>query len=256
MRIATWNVNSIRARIARLTAWLQKHTPDVVCLQEIKAEEEDYPIAELQALGYRSRHACQRTYNGVAILAREPIENVLCELPDGVNDRQARFVAGVIRGIQIVCVYVPNGQLPGTEKYAYKLQWLERLRCWLVQNNREALPLVLCGDFNVAPDERDVHDPAAWENETLFHVDSRQAFERILAVGLVDAFRLHNPNSGFFSWWDYRMLGFPKNRGLRIDHVLMNAAAAQRCTECVIDRNERKGKLPSDHAPVVATLCA
>lgn len=254
MLIATWNVNSIRARKDRLLAWLEKRRPDVVCLQELKCESDVLAEIGLEALGWHVVANCQRTYNGVAILSREPLADALLGMQDGEEDPQARLVAATVRGIRVISAYVPNGSAVGSDKYAYKLRWMERMLRYLRTRCDPAQPLVLCGDFNVAPEERDVHDPAAWENETLFHVDSRERLSAWMEWGLVDAFRLHNDAAGLYSWWDYRMLAFPKNRGLRIDHVLVTRPLVPRVKGSFIDREERKGKQPSDHAPVCVEL--
>lgn len=254
MRIATWNVNSIRARQERLFNWLRRHAPDVLCLQELKVEEAKFPRAELAALGYESAVLCQKTYNGVAILSREPLEDVRCGLADGADDPQARLVAATVRGVRVISVYCPNGQSVGSDKWAYKLAFMKRLRSWLDAHERPDRPLALCGDFNVAPEPLDVHDPAAWEGETLYHPEARQALAHVAAFGLLDTWRQVHPGEQAFSWWDYRMLGFPKNRGLRIDHVLATPPLATRLIGSTIDREERKGEAPSDHAPVVSTF--
>jgi exodeoxyribonuclease-3 len=256
VKIATWNVNSIRARKERLVAWLAAQQPDVLCLQELKTTDHDFPLDEVHAAGYKFVACCQKTYNGVAILTRAPLvaENVQRGMDDGVDDPQARLIDATVGGVRVLSVYVPNGQAVGTDKYAYKLKWLERLRAYLDRRCDPARPLVVCGDFNVAPEERDVYNPDAWAGETLFHVDARRALEHVRGFGLVDTFRIHHSDAGFYSWWDYRMLAFPKNRGLRIDHIFATQALAERCKETSIDRNERKGKLPSDHAPVIAVF--
>jgi exodeoxyribonuclease-3 len=254
MKIATWNVNSIRARIERVTAWLKAAQPDVLCMQELKVEEDKFPLAELQALGYQVAYSCQRTYNGVAILARSPLVDVRVGLDDGVEDAQARLISATVDDLRIICAYVPNGQTVGSDKYEYKLQWMARLERHLETHYQRAQALLLCGDFNVAPEARDVYDPVAWANETLFHIDARVALEKVRCWGLVDLFRLHHQEPGVYSWWDYRMLGFPKNRGLRIDHIFASESLARRNQNCWIDREARKGKDPSDHAPVIATF--
>lgn len=251
MRIATWNVNSIRSRQDRLVAFLQRHAPDVLCLQELKAEASKYPFELLESLGYRSAVHAQKTYNGVAILAREPLEDVREGLGDGEEDPQARLIAATVRGVRVLCAYVPNGQTVGSDKWAYKLRWYERLRAYLERHESPERPLALCGDFNVAPDALDVHDPAAWEDDVLYHPQAREALQSVCDFGLIDTFRrLHPGEPGLFSWWDYRQLAFPKNRGVRIDHVLATGVLAERATASVIDRDERKGASPSDHAPV------
>lgn len=254
MRLASWNVNSIRARQERVLAWLDAKRPDVLCMQELKVEEKDFPAEAFEALGYRVVRACQKTYNGVAIAARVEISDVVSGLDDGEDDPQQRLIAGTVDGVRILSAYVPNGQAVGTDKYVYKLKWLKRLRAYLERRCDRDAPLVLCGDFNVAPDERDVHAPAEWLDSTLFHPEVRAALEEVRTWGLVDTFRQLHAEPGFYSWWDYRMLGFPKNRGLRIDHVFATETLARRCVEASIDREARKGKLPSDHAPVLATF--
>jgi exodeoxyribonuclease-3 len=257
MKIASWNVNSIRARRERLLRWLSAQQPDVLCLQEIKVTEADFPSAELLALGYHAAVSGQKTYNGVAVLARGEPAEVERGLGDGLEDPQARLLAARVpapRGeaVRVVSVYAPNGQEVGSDKWAYKLEWLRRLRAWLDRRARPSEPLVLCGDFNVAPEARDVHDPAAWEPTVLFHPEARAALEQVRAWGLADTLRLHRQEGGLYSWWDYRMLAFPKNQGLRIDLILASEPLARLCTAASIDRQERKGPQPSDHAPVVA----
>lgn len=254
MLVVTWNVNSVKVREPRLLAWLEKHPADVVCLQELKLTEESFPHEGLRKLGYHAAVHGQRTYNGVAILSREPPRNVRRGLDDGVDDVQARLVAATIGGVEILCVYVPNGGEVGSDKWAYKLRWLERLSAYLERHHRPEQPLVLCGDFNVAPEERDVAKPDAWRDSVLCHPEARAALERLTAWGLRDTLRLHHAEGGFYSWWDYRQLAFPKNDGLRIDLILATAPLAGRCTRSWIDRDERKGKQPSDHVPVVAEL--
>jgi len=254
MRLATWNVNSIRKRMPRLVAWLEAEKPDVACLQETKVEDAGFPTIELRALGYEIANVGERSYNGVAILSRVGISDVAIGMRDAADDAQARFLAATVGDVRVACVYVPNGQSVGSDKFAYKLEWLARLRRWLDANAKPAESLVVCGDFNVAPDPIDVHDPAGWEGQVLFHPAEREALRHICEWGLVDLYRKHHPEPGRYSWWDYRQLGFPKNRGLRIDHVLGTARAAVRCTSAEIQREMRKGKEPSDHAPVTIEL--
>jgi len=257
MKVATWNVNSVRARRERLLRWLAANQPDVLCLQEIKVTEADFPSMELKALGYHAAVFGQKTYNGVAILSRrEPLE-VERGFGDGVDDPQARLIAARIpdavgRDARVVSVYVPNGQEVGSDRWRYKLEWMRRLRAWLDRRASPTDPLVVCGDFNVAPEPRDVYDPAAWEPTVLFHPEARAALRQVCAWGLADTLRLRHEETGLYSWWDYRMLGFPKNRGLRIDLILASEPLARRCVAASIDRQERKGQQPSDHAPVVA----
>jgi len=257
MKVATWNVNSVRARRERLLRWLAANQPDVLCLQEIKVTEADFPSMELKALGYHAAVFGQKTYNGVAILSRrEPLE-VERGFGDGLDDPQARLIAARIpdavgRDARVVSVYVPNGQEVGSDRWRYKLEWMRRLRAWLDRRVSPTDPLVVCGDFNVAPEPRDVYDPAAWEPTVLFHPEARAALRQVCAWGLADTLRLRHEETGLYSWWDYRMLGFPKNRGLRIDLILASEPLARRCVAASIDRQERKGQQPSDHAPVVA----
>jgi len=253
MLIATWNVNSVKARKERLLAFLERHRPDVVCLQELKTEGAGYPFDDVRAAGYESAVLGQKTYNGVAILSREAPRDVTTGFGDGGDESQARLVAATVGGLRVASAYVPNGKEVGSEKWPYKLEWLARLAAWAARE-KGGPPLVLCGDFNVAPEDRDVANPAAWADSVLCHADVRAAWAALLSTGLVDSFRLHHEEGGLYSWWDYRMLGFPKNDGLRIDHVLLARELASRCTRAFIDRDERKGKLPSDHAPVFAEL--
>jgi exodeoxyribonuclease III len=254
VKVASWNVNSIRARQERVLAWLQKQRPDVLCLQETKILDEQFPAEAYRELGYESCFFGQKSYNGVAILSRHPIEDVRRGLIGPVTD-DARVLAARIQGVRILSVYVPNGESLQSDKYAFKLRFYASLTGQLVQA-RESIaarePLLLCGDFNVAPEAADVYDPRAFENDVMFHVAARQALKGLVDTGLVDTYRLHHPEPGAYSWWDYRMLGFPKNRGARIDLILATADLAARCRAASIDRDERKGKLPSDHAPVLA----
>jgi exodeoxyribonuclease-3 len=252
--LATWNVNSIRARLDRLVAFLDRSAPDVVCLQELKVPDGDFPFEAVRAAGYHAAVHGQRTYNGVAILSRVEAGDVQVGLGDGADDDQARLIAATVAGVRVVSAYVPNGQVVGSDKWAYKLAWLTRLRAWLERTAQPDQPLALCGDFNVAPDDRDAARPEEWRDSVLCHDDARRALEQVTSWGLVDTVRLHHEGPGPFTWWDYRMLAFPKGNGLRIDHVFATAPLAARCTAVSVDRDERKGKLPSDHAPVLATF--
>jgi exodeoxyribonuclease-3 len=254
MKIATWNVNSIRARLARVTAWTARELPDVLCLQEIKVPDEDFPLAPFAALGYEAALYGQRAYHGVAILSRRPMTDVVRGLPDDPPDAQRRLIAATIDGVRLINVYVPNGQSPESEKFVFKLEWLARLHDYLEGVIRKTRPLLLLGDFNIAPEDRDVHDPDFWWGRVHFHPSEHRALARILALGLHDVFRRHHDAGGFYTWWDYRALAFPKNHGLRIDLLLGNAALLKRSKSCVIHRDERKGENPSDHVPVVAEL--
>ena len=252
MRIASWNVNSIRARLDRLVDYLAARRPDVLCLQETKCRDEQFPYAAIEGAGYRAAHHGQPTYNGVAILARHPIEDPQPGLQDDADDPQARAIAATVGGVRVVCVYAPNGQAVGADAYAYKLAWYGRLRRYLDRRHAPAEPLVLTGDFNVAPEERDVHDPAGWAGGVLVSAPERAALRDLCDFGLVDTFRQHHQEGGRYSWWDYRSLAFPRNAGLRIDHLLATPPLAARCTAADIDREARKGRQPSDHAPVWA----
>lgn len=254
MKVVSWNVNSIKARESRLFSWLERHTPDVMCLQELKVDDEHFPYDALRERGYHAVANCQKTYNGVAILAREPLQVVHSNIDDEVDDAQARLVSARVQGVTVMCVYVPNGSTVGSEKYQYKLAWFKRLRAFLQRVASPRDPLLVCGDFNVAPRVSDVAKPTLWEDSVLFHPEVRAAFEEVTKWGLVDVFHKHHPAGGIYSWWDYRMLGFPKNNGLRIDHVLATDALACRSQDASVDREERKGALPSDHAPVIVNF--
>lgn len=254
LTLATWNVNSIRARIDRVTAWLGERKPDVVCLQETKVEDKDFPYLALEMAGYKAVHHGQKTYNGAAILSRTPLTDVFAGFDDGEADEQCRIIGATVQGVRVISAYFPNGESLESAKYAYKLRWMERLRAYLDRRCDPARPLALCGDFNVAPEPRDVHDPDLWAQSTLYHEQVREKLRGIAAFGLQDAYRLKVPDAGKFSWWDYRMLAFPKNHGLRIDHIYVTPSLAAHCIGAVIDREARKGKQPSDHAPVLATF--
>ncbi len=256
LRIVTWNVNSVNARLERLLDFLKREEPDVVCLQELKCRESGFPLGPLADLGYQSAVLGQKTYNGVAILSRiigTPAD-VTTGFGDGASDDAARFIGATVKGVRIYSAYVPNGQAVGSEKYAYKLEWLKRLKTYLAAWHSPSEPLVVVGDFNVAPEDRDVHDPKAWEGQILCSAPERAALKSVCDFGLEDTFRKFHPEAGLYSWWDYRMLGFPKNRGLRIDFVLATKPLYEKCTAAAILRDERKGALPSDHAPVSATF--
>ena len=252
MKLVTWNINSLAVRLPRLLSWLAANTPDVVCLQETKLEDAKFPLLDFEAAGYRALVCGQRTYNGVAIVVREglAVEDVTMGLA-GFED-QKRLIAATIGGVRIVCAYVPNGQSVASEKYVYKLAWCKALTAALGDALSRHCKLVFAGDMNIAPEPRDVHDPIAWEGSVLFSEPERAVFREWLALGFADSFRLFEQPPNTFSWWDYRMLAFPKNRGLRIDHILLSPALAGHCTSCTIDRNARKGEKPSDHAPVIA----
>jgi exodeoxyribonuclease-3 len=251
MRIVSWNINSLRKRQDRLFPWLESAKPDVVCLQETKCTDEQFPILALQAAGYHAAYHGEKSYNGVAILSKKEPVDVRMSLGDEVDDTQARVISARIDGIRIYSIYVPNGQAIGSPAYEYKLKWYDRLRACLLREKDEGL--VVCGDLNVAPEDVDVHDPDLWRGAIMCSEAERAALRKMCeARELQDTLRLHHPEGGLFSWWDYRMLAFPKNRGLRIDAVLASAALAKKCTASGIDREMRKGKDPSDHAPIWA----
>jgi exodeoxyribonuclease-3 len=253
IRIATWNVNSLRVRLPHLAEWLAANPVDAIGLQELKLPDEQFPRAEIEALGMHAAHYGQRTYNGVAILARGPLADVATGIP-GDDDPQRRVIAATIGGIRLVNVYVPNGQEVGSEKYAYKLGWLEKLRAWLAGELARRPLLAIIGDFNIAPEDRDVHDPAKWEGSVHVSEPERKALSAITGLGLVDLFRRFEQPPGTYSWWDYRMGAFRRNHGLRIDLVLASAELAARCRACTVDRSPRAWERPSDHAPVVASF--
>ena len=254
MRIATWNVNSLRARLALVVDWLKQSGPEVVCLQETKVTDDIFPAEPLAEAGYEMVFTGQKTYNGVAILSRLPMQDVVTALPEAPGENEKRFIAATLQGIRVINVYVPNGQEVGSPKFAYKLAWLERLRTFLATTYTPNDALVLCGDFNVAPEARDVYDAEKLDGEVLFHADERAAFARLLAWGLSDTLRLHNDAAGLYSWWDYRAAAFRRNLGLRIDHILVTPPLARRCTAVTFERELRRLPQPSDHIPVVATF--
>lgn len=252
MRVVSWNINSLRKRQDRLLSWLAATKPDVVCLQETKCTDEQFPQLELRAAGYHAAFHGQKSYNGVAILSKIEPQDVRAALCDEEEDPQARVIAATIAGVRVLSIYAPNGQAVGSPAYEYKLKWYERLRSCLCGHENATGDLVVCGDFNVAPEDDDVHDPPLWRGAIMCSDGEREAFQSLCAAGLVDTLRLHRKETGLFTWWDYRMLSFPKNRGLRIDAVLASKSLAARCTDAGIDREMRKGKEPSDHAPIWA----
>jgi exodeoxyribonuclease III len=252
MRVVSWNINSLRKRQEQLLIWLAKTKPDIVCLQETKCADDQFPELILQSAGYHSVFHGQKSYNGVAILSRARPRDVRRSLCDEIEDSQARAIAATIGELRVLSVYAPNGQAIGSEAYEYKLRWFDRLRNCLQASPGQVGNLIVCGDFNVAPSDQDVYDPELWRGAIMCSHSERAAFQRLCGVGLSDTLRLHHPEGGLFSWWDYRMLAFPKNRGLRIDAVLAGASLADRCTDAGIDREMREGREPSDHAPVWA----
>ncbi|MEP6907470.1 MAG: exodeoxyribonuclease III [Pseudoxanthomonas sp.] len=254
MKIASWNVNSLNVRLPHLLQWLGTFAPDVVGLQETKQEDHKFPDTALAEAGYRSVFAGQKTYNGVAIVSRLPIADVQVGIP-GFEDEQKRVIAATVGDVRIVNLYVVNGQDIGTDKYAYKLRWLQAVHAWLADELRAHPKLVVLGDFNIAPDDRDVHDPVVWNDDhILTSTPERDALKALLALGLHDAFRLHHEAGGIFSWWDYRMAGFRRDLGLRIDLTLVSDALRDQAIAAGIDREPRSWERPSDHAPAWVEL--
>ena len=253
MKLATWNVNSLRVRLPHLLEWLAQTKPDVVCLQETKLEDANFPVADIEGAGYRCLYVGQKTYNGVAILSRTPATDPTLGIP-GFADEQKRVVAATVDGVRVVCVYVPNGESVDSPKYDYKLAWLDALRIWLESEIARYPLLAVLGDFNVAPEERDVHDARLWEGKVLFSEPERAALRRLFDLGLIDSFRLFEQPEKSFSWWDYRMNQFKRNMGLRIDHILLSAPLAQNAKASVIDKQVRAQERPSDHAPVITEV--
>ena len=256
MKIASWNVNSLNVRLPHLQQWLQEFAPDVVGLQETKLEDHKFPEDALLAAGYRSAFIGQKTYNGVAILARHPIGDVQLGIP-GFDDAQARAIAATVNGVRIVNLYVVNGQDIGTDKYAYKLRWLDAVHAWVADELQRHPKLVVLGDFNIAPDDRDVHDPMVWNDDhILTSTAERGALRGLLELGLHDAFRLHHDDAGIFSWWDYRQAAFRRDLGLRIDLTLVSDALKADAIQAGIDRTPRTWERASDHTPAWVQLAA
>jgi len=253
MRIATWNVNSLAVRLPQVLAWLAANPVDVLVLQETKLSDDRFPHAEIEAAGYRVQWHGQKTYNGVALLSRTAAGEVVRNIP-GHDDAQARVIAGSVNGVRVIGAYFPNGQAPGSDKFEYKLQWLRALRDWVREELALHPRLVLLGDFNIAPEDRDVYDPVAWEGQIHCTPEEREHFRKLVALGLHDAFRLFEQPPKSWSWWDYRNLAFRKNQGLRIDHILVSEALKPRVQACSIDKAPRRNERPSDHAPVLVTL--
>jgi exodeoxyribonuclease-3 len=252
LKVATWNVNSIKARLDRALAWLDKMQPDILCLQELKVPDDLFPHDQIAAAGYHAAVHGQRTYNGVAILSRSDITDVRTGMQDGVDDPQSRVVAARTSGVNVVSVHVPNGGEVGSDKWEYKLDWMARLKDYIARNYQADDPVLLCGDFNVAPDDRDAANPDRWRESVLCHEAGRAWLRAVVDLGFADTIRLHHHEDGPYSWWDYRRLAFPKGDGLRIDHILATEPMSGRCTAAYVDRDERKGSKPSDHAPVIA----
>jgi exodeoxyribonuclease-3 len=253
MKLATWNINSLKIRLPHVLGWLAEQRPDVLCLQELKLDDPHFPTAAIEDAGYHAVFSGQKTYNGVAILSRSTPTDVQIGIP-GYDDPVRRVIAATIDGIRVVCFYVPNGQSVDSDKYQYKLQWLSRATEWLRDEVSRHERIAVTGDFNITPEDRDVHDPELWRGQVLCTDAERAAFRNWVELGLVDSFRLFDQPERTFSWWDYRMLGFQKNHGLRIDHILLSPALARLCERVWIDRAQRKKTQPSDHAPMVAEL--
>lgn len=253
MKIATWNVNSLRVRLAQLKAWQATEQADVIALQETKTQDGEFPLDDLRELGMHVAFNGQRTYNGVAILSKTPLEDVAADIP-GLVDEQKRVLAATVNGVRIINVYVPNGQAIDSDKYQYKLRWLESLHDYVAAQLRQYPKLVLLGDFNIAPADADVHDPAAWQGAVLVSEAERAALQRLYDLGLRDSFRLFAQGESLFSWWDYRAAGFRRNAGLRIDLILLSQRMSDTCLRCWIDKTPRALERPSDHAPVLVQI--
>jgi len=253
LKLATWNVNSLNVRLPHVLDWLQAQQPDALCLQELKMEDAKFPREAFDAIGYQAAFSGQKTYNGVAILTRERPDDVVAGIP-GYADEQKRVIAVTLGGVRVICVYIPNGQSVDSEKYVYKLAWLAELEKFVAGEIARYGQVALLGDYNIAPEDRDVYDPAAWTGLVLCSEPERAAFTRLTALGLKDSFRQFEQADKSYTWWDYRMNGFKRNLGLRIDHILLTADLAARCQAVAIDLEPRRLERPSDHAPVIATL--
>lgn len=250
VKLAAWNVNSLKVRLDQVLEWLAQHRPDALCLQETKLEDANFPAEVFREAGWQVAYSGQKTYNGVAILSRAPLGEVMTGMP-GFADEQKRVIAATVQGVRVVCAYCPNGQAVGSEKYRYKLRWFAALQDYLAAELKLHARLAVAGDFNVAPEDRDVHDPKAWEGQVLVSESERAAWRALLALGLKDSFRLFEQPAKIYSWWDYRMLGFRRNAGLRIDHILLSDPLARACNASTVDKAPRKLERPSDHAPAL-----
>ena len=253
MKLATWNVNSLAVRLPQVLDWLAANPVEALVLQETKLTDDKFPAAEIEAAGYQVQWFGQKTYNGVALISKTPALEVVRNIP-GLADEQARVIAGTVDGVRVIGAYFPNGQAPDSDKFVYKMGWLDGLRAWVAAELATHQRLVLMGDFNIAPEDRDVHDPVAWAGQIHCTPQERAHFQALLDLGLVDAFRLFEQPPKSWSWWDYRNLAFRKNQGLRIDHILVSQALRPQVQACVIDKLPRKNERPSDHAPVLVTL--
>ena len=253
MKLATWNVNSLKVRLPQVLDFLAVHKPDVLCLQETKLEDDKFPVLDILSAGYQVVFSGQKTYNGVAILSLQAPQEVTMGIAD-FDDPQKRVIAVLINGVRVVCVYIPNGESVTSEKYGYKLDWLRRLNSCLKMELEKYPRLAILGDYNIAPEDRDVHDPKFWEGKVLFSEREKAAFDELVALGLCDSFRLFEQAEKSYTWWDYRMNGFKRNLGLRIDHILLSAELVKNCKSCSIDRDRRTHDRPSDHAPVMVEI--
>ncbi|MBY0475609.1 MAG: exodeoxyribonuclease III [Nitrosomonas sp.] len=255
MKLATWNVNSLKVRLPQVIDWLFENKPDVLCLQEIKVIDENFPIDEIMTAGYESVFIGQKTYNGVAILSKQKASKVITAIP-GLADEQKRIIAATYGDLRVICAYVPNGDHVESEKYEYKLRWLPAFTQWLQQELIDYKNLAVLGDFNIAPEDRDVYDAELWKGKVLCSEPERTAFRNILNLGLTDSFRLFEQPEKSYTWWDYRMMAFRRNQGLRIDHILLSNELSSACVTCIVDKTMRKLERPSDHAPVWVELSA
>ena len=251
MKIATWNVNSLKVRLPHVLDWLATSQADILCLQETKTIDENFPVDDIEAAGYHVVFSGQKTYNGVAIISKEAAGDIVTDV-SGLDDPQRRILGATIAGTRILNLYVVNGQEVGSEKYAHKLHWLDRVTAHISEQLQQYERFVVLGDFNIAPDDRDVHDPEAWHERILCSTPEREALQKILDLGLADTFRLFDQEEKSYSWWDYRAAGFRRNRGLRIDLVLASKVLADSCRACTIDKEPRRLERPSDHTPVMA----
>ncbi len=257
MKLATWNVNSLKVRLPQVLDWMASAQPDFLCLQELKLDQDKFPLEAIREAGYEAVWSGQKTYNGVAILSKLPALDVVTDIPE-FEDPQRRVIAATyeteLGALRLIDVYCPNGQSLESDKYQYKLAWFDHLSQWLSDEMEQYNQLAILGDYNIAPTDEDVHDPKRWKNQVLVSEPERAAFKRLIDLGLSDSFRMFEQPEKSFSWWDYRLNAFKRNAGLRIDHVLLSQALATRCQACVIDKEPRGNEQPSDHTPVVATI--
>ena len=250
-KIATWNVNSLRVRLPQVLDWINAHQPHLLAVQETKLQDEDFPVSDIENAGYQVIYSGQKTYNGMALLSRVPGHDIARDIP-GLDDHQRRVLVATFNKLRVLNVYVPNGESVESDKYQYKLTWLKKLTAYVKQQLKIHPNLVVLGDFNIAPEPRDVHDPEAWQGQVLFSEPERAAFQVLLDTGLCDTFRLFDQQEKQYTWWDYRMMAFRRNRGLRIDHILASHALGKLCVSCKIDKEPRRLERPSDHTPVIA----